>query len=76
MSRLPSITGKEAIKAFQEAGFAVARIEGSHHIMKKPGHVYHLSVPVHGRKKLKPGTLRSLIKAAGLSVDEFVAKLP
>ena len=75
MSSLPSVTGKEAIKAFSKVGFAVARIEGSHHIMKKAGHRYRLSVPVHGAKAVKPGTLRSLIRSAGLTVGEFVKLL-
>ena len=75
MSKLPTVTGREAIRAFQGYGFSVARIKGSHHIMKKEGHRYRLSVVVHGNKNLKPGTLSDLIKAAGLTVDEFIALL-
>ena len=29
-------------------------------------------VPFHGGKDLKPGTLRSIIRQAGLTVDEFL----
>ena len=75
MSSLPSVTGKEAIKAFSKVGFAVVRIEGAHHIMKKAGHKYLLSVPVHGKQAVKRGTLRKLIADAGLTVDEFVKLL-
>lgn len=75
MSELPVVSGKRSIRAFKKAGFAVVRQKGSHHIMSKPGHPYVLSVPVHGNKALKPGTLRGLISASGLSVDEFVASL-
>ena len=35
MSKLPSVTGWEAIRAFEKAGFVVDRIRGSHHILKK-----------------------------------------
>jgi predicted RNA binding protein YcfA (HicA-like mRNA interferase family) len=69
MSKLPKVNGREA---FTKAGFSVARTTGSHHIMKKDGHRNVLSVPVHASTDLKPGTLRSLIKASGLTVDEFL----
>lgn len=66
MSSLPSVTGKEVIEAFSKVGFVVVRIEGSHHIMKKPG---------HKKKAVKRGTLRKLIGDAGLTVGEFVKLL-
>ncbi len=75
MSDLPAVTGEQAKAAFGRFGFCLARISGSHHIMKKPGHRYNLSVPVHGNDILKKGTLRRLIDAAGITVDEFVAAL-
>ena len=72
MVRLPSISGREVVKAFEAAGFTVARTEGSHRIMTKRGHVLLLSVPVHQGKNVKPGTLRTLIRAAGLTVEQFL----
>lgn len=69
MSKLPSISGAQAVAAFEKAGFEVTRTSGSHAMMKKPGHPNVLSVPMH--KTLKPGTLRALIRAAGLTGDEF-----
>ena len=74
-NKLPSITGKEAVGAFSRGGFHVVRIEGSHHIMKKPGHLHLLTIPVHGSTNVKPGTLRSLIRAAGLTIEEFLGLL-
>ena len=71
MSRLPSVTGKQAISAFEHHGFTVARICGSHHMMKKPGHRFILTVPVHGRKPVKKGTLRKAIRDAGITISEF-----
>ena len=72
MSEVPRITGKEAIKAFERAGFLVARIKGSHHIMKRTGWSKRLSIPVHGPEILGLGLLRSQIKHAGLTVEQFV----
>ncbi len=74
MPKLPNVTADKAIAAFEKLGFEVARIHGSHHMMKRAGHPCVLSVPKHGRKPLKAGTLRSLIRDAGLDVEEF-AKL-
>ena len=75
MSEVPCITGERAISAFTKFGFAVARITGSHYIMKRPGHPYILSIPVHKGKTVKRGTLRALIDAAGITVADFNAAL-
>jgi predicted RNA binding protein YcfA (HicA-like mRNA interferase family) len=73
MAKLPVVSGADALKAFQQAGWRVDRQRGSHVVLLKPGHVASLSVPQH--PELAPGTLRALIRAAGMSVDEFVALL-
>lgn len=76
MSKLPSITGKQAIAAFAGDGFVLDRIsKSSHHVLKKPGHRFVLSVPVHAGEILKPGTLRGLISASGLTVEQFIELL-
>jgi predicted RNA binding protein YcfA (HicA-like mRNA interferase family) len=75
MANLPRVTGSEAIKAFSHFGFAVVRVCSSHHIMKKEGHPFALSVPVHGAKPVASGTLRSLIRDAGLTVEQFASAL-
>jgi len=72
MAKLPRISGMEAVKAFNKAGWFVARQTG-HTIMVKSGSEVTLSVPRH--KELDRGTLRKLIKLAGLTVDEFVELL-
>jgi len=75
MSELPTVTGSQAVKAFEALGFQLDRVKGAHHVLVKPGHRFHLSVPVHGTDSLKRGTLRSLIRAAGVTVDDFRAAL-
>jgi len=69
MAKLPVISGAEAVKRFRCAGWRVDRQKGSHVILLKQGHIASLSVPQH--KELAPGTLRSLIRAAGMTVEEF-----
>jgi predicted RNA binding protein YcfA (HicA-like mRNA interferase family) len=71
MAALPSVSGERAVRVFQKAGWVKDRQRGSHIILIKPGHAASLSVPQH--REIAPGTLRALIRAAGLSVDEFVA---
>jgi predicted RNA binding protein YcfA (HicA-like mRNA interferase family) len=75
MPELPAVTGLEAIWAFARIGFEEVHVKGSHHVLKKANHPYRLSIPVHANKPLKKGTLRSLIRAAGISVEEFVSLL-
>ena len=73
MGTLANISGREAVKAFGRAGWIAVGQVGSHLHLSKPGHRANLSVPLH--KELSVGTLRSLIRAAELTVDEFLALL-
>ena len=73
MAALPSLGYRKVVKAFESLGWQVARQPKSHIIMTKEGHTATLSVPVHD--PVAKGTLRSLIRYAGLTVDEFVAAL-
>jgi predicted RNA binding protein YcfA (HicA-like mRNA interferase family) len=69
MGILRNISGKEAVKAFQKAGWKTLGQVGSHLVMIKPGVRVNLSIPQH--KELSVGTLRALIRNSGLTVDEF-----
>ena len=71
MAGLRSLSGKEVVRRFETFGWSVARQRGSHTIMTKEGEMATLSVPLH--QEVAKGTLRSLIRAAGLTVDEFLA---
>ena len=72
MKSLGSYSGERVIAAFKNDGWQSVRRKGSHVILEKDGHAATLSVPVHSGKTVKRGTLRSLIKDAGLSVREFL----
>ncbi len=76
MGRLPVIDGKQVVRALARAGFVTDRISGSHHVMVFPGNPMRtVTVPVHAGRDLKPGTLRSIIRQAGFSVEEFTTLL-
>lgn len=71
--KLPVASGKQTIRMLRRAGFFVARIKGSHHILSHQDDPTRIViVPVHGNQPLKPGTLSGIIKQAGLSVEEFI----
>ena len=70
--RLPVANGVAVVRALKRAGFAVDRIVGSHHILVYPDDATRtVTVPVHSGRDLKPGTLRAIIRQAGLSVEQF-----
>ena len=71
MPVLPALSGKEVVRIFETFGWSVARQRSSHIVMTKEGEMATLSVPHH--KEVAKGTLRSLIRSAGLTVDEFCA---
>jgi predicted RNA binding protein YcfA (HicA-like mRNA interferase family) len=71
MSGLPTLSGRHVVKVFQRDGWALARQKGSHMILVKESSIATLSVP--DLREVAKGTLRGLIRASGLSVDEFIA---
>jgi predicted RNA binding protein YcfA (HicA-like mRNA interferase family) len=73
MGRLSNISGKETAKAFQKAGWQMAGQVGSHLVMTKQGVRVNLSIPQH--KELSAGTLRALIRNAGMTVEDFLKLL-
>ena len=73
MPPLPVISGRQARRAFERAGWALDRQRGSHMILTKRGVSINLSVPDH--RELDRGLLRGLIRDAGLTVEELTALL-
>ena len=70
---LPVLSGAEVVRTFQTLGWRVVRQRGSHIIMVKEGEIATLSVPDHG--EVAKGTLRTLIRCANLTVDQFTATI-
>lgn len=73
MPSLPVLSGREAVRAFEKAGWEVSRQRGSHMILTREGHIASLSVPDH--KEVARGTLRSLIRNSGMTVEAFTELL-
>jgi predicted RNA binding protein YcfA (HicA-like mRNA interferase family) len=70
-SILPVLSGREVVRVFEDFGWEVVRQSASHIIMVKEGEQATLSIPDH--REVARGTLRSLIRTAGLTVQEFVS---
>ena len=64
--RLPGINHLEAVRAFGKLGFAVKR-QGKHTILSNGERI--LVVPRNN--PIKPATMGAIIKAAGLTIEEF-----
>jgi predicted RNA binding protein YcfA (HicA-like mRNA interferase family) len=74
VSALPRISGREAVAAFRRLGYEVDRQRGSHIILRQsqpPNR--RLTVPDH--RELAKGTLRALIREAGVTLEEFIVLL-
>lgn len=70
--RLPVLSGAEVVTALTKAGFQQISQRGSH-VKLRNGDGLTAIVPLH--RELAPGTLRSVLRQAGLAMDEFVAFL-
>jgi predicted RNA binding protein YcfA (HicA-like mRNA interferase family) len=75
MPKLPLVSGSEAVKAMRRLGFFIDRQRGSHVVMKKitPDGERGCVIPMH--KEVALGTLRSALKMAGVSPEEFAEAL-
>ena len=74
MAKLPVVPGRETVRALGRFGYRLDRQRGSHLILRDedPPH-RRLTVPDH--RELATGTLRAIIREAGLTVDAFIALL-
>ena len=75
MPRLPRVSGAEAIRALERLGFIQVRQRGSHVVLKRvgPDGVTGCVVPLHA--ELAIGTLRGLLKQAGVRAEDLIAHL-
>ena len=71
MPKLPLVSGQQACKAFERLGFSFLRQQGSHAILRGGGR--GCVVPMH--REIRPGTLRGVLKQAGVTEEEFRAAL-
>ena len=71
MTRLPTVSGKDVVRALEKAGYEVDHQRGSHIILRhrQPPH-RRATVPNH--KEIAKGTLRTIVRETGMTVEEFV----
>ncbi len=72
--RLPRVTAAEVIRVLERAGFALARQSGSHRLYKNAAG-RRVTVPYHAGAVLHPKVLRSILRDAELTVEQFEALL-
>lgn len=70
MTKLPRVSGRKCIRALERHGFRVRRQRGSHVILRRDEPFAQVVVPDH--KELDRGTLRGILRQAGVSVEDFV----
>ena len=75
MPKPPIVSGKETVRALQRMGFVFIRQKGSHAILRRDTAqgAKGCVVPMH--QEIQPGTLRGILKQAGVSVDDFAVQL-
>jgi len=68
--KLPRITAAEVIRALEKVGFFLARQSGKHKIYKnREGR--RVTVSYHSGKILHPKVLKSIMRDADLTIEEF-----
>jgi predicted RNA binding protein YcfA (HicA-like mRNA interferase family) len=70
MPRRKRLTGKDLIRSLKKAGFAVVRIQGSHHRLRhSDGRV--TTVPVHAGETIGPGLLGQILRDCDLTHEQL-----
>lgn len=70
MPSVPAVRGERIVRALERAGFKVARVAGSHHVMRHPDG-RGTTVPVHRGRDVAKGTLRGILSDVGMTVEEL-----
>jgi predicted RNA binding protein YcfA (HicA-like mRNA interferase family) len=74
VGQLPVVSGRDVVKALARLGYEFDRQKGSHMILRQSRSPHRRAV-VPDHSEVAKGTLRSIIREAGLTVDEFRALL-
>ena len=75
MPELRRVSGEQAVKALERLGFVRVRQRGSHVIMKKATFEGSIGCVVPAHRVIAIGTLRSVLRQARVSPEEFLAVL-
>ena len=69
--KLPRVVHKDVVRELDRAGFVVRRQKGSHVHLRRDEDQRRVTVPVHSGRTLPPGTLKGILRDAGIEVEEF-----
>ena len=75
MPKLPRVSGAEAIRALERLGFSQVRQRGSHVVLKKITEQRTVGCDVRLHDELATGTLRGILKQAGIDAEDFARNL-
>ena len=70
MPPVPALPGERIVRALERTGFKVARVRGSHRIMRHPDG-RGTTVPVHPGRDVAKGTLRGILSDVGMNIEEL-----
>ena len=70
MSVLPRVSGQEVVAALTKVGYEKDRQKGSHIVLRQVSYP-HRRIVVPDHNEVAKGTLRAIIKQAGLTIEEF-----
>ncbi len=70
-NRLPRVTAREVVKALERAGWERVRTTGRHQHFKHPEHPGLVTVPAHAGETIFPAILKSILRQAGMTAEEF-----
>jgi predicted RNA binding protein YcfA (HicA-like mRNA interferase family) len=70
VTKLPRISGRECVAALARVGFIIRRQQSSHIVLRRDDPFSQLVVPDH--KELDRGTLRAILRQAGISIEQFI----
>ena len=73
MTRLPRVSGRQCCDALGKVGFRLVREHGSHIVLRRLDPFAQVVVPDH--RELDCGTLRTILRHAGVSVEDFARLL-
>ena len=71
MSNIPSLKAREVLVILFRAGFEKVRTSGSHIRLVKGE--FRVTVPYHSKGTIPTGTLKSIVRQAGLTMDKFIS---
>jgi predicted RNA binding protein YcfA (HicA-like mRNA interferase family) len=72
MAKLPQLTGAEVVRRLKRLGFEEDHCKGGHVVLRHAISAAMATVPCHGSKAVKKGTLHGILKQASVPLDEFL----